>query len=103
MNIPFEALFNVSNDFHKLFDPLNIEIKMGQVSCESEIKVGDYVLVHDEDNPRSEYIEGITEIDKEPVYLLSDGTWVAGEYSVSKYEVQGEERQELMKKLNRII
>lgn len=97
---------DIYKQLSKLCEVLKADIESEHAPAKEyfpEIKVGDYVLVHDEEEPRSEYVDGITEIDGETVYLLSDGTWVTGDYSVSKYTVQGLERLELIEQLNRIL
>lgn len=67
---------------------------------ESSIRIGDYVKVHDIDNPRSEYVEYISyNQDGKKVYCLSDGSW---DTCVSKYKVQGEERKVMIDKLNEV-
>lgn len=68
-----------------------------------KIHIGDYVKVLDLDNPRDEYVEYVFPSLSETTYLLSDGTWVRGDFKLAKYEAQGERRQELIDELNRVL
>lgn len=68
-----------------------------------QIHIGDYVKVLDLDNPRDEYVEYVFPSLSETTYLLSDGTWVRGDFKLAKYEAQGERRQELIDELNRVL
>lgn len=80
----------INEDINKLANP-------------SGIYVGDFVKVHDLDNPRSEYVEFVV---NNPggtnVYGLSDGSWVP-ETCISKYAAQGDRRKELIDALDEVL
>lgn len=89
----------ISRPFSEIIDELK---KYREVSAK-KIHIGNYVKVLDLDNPRDEYVEYVFPSLSETIYLLSDGTWVRGDFKLAKYEAQGERRQELIDELNRVL
>lgn len=85
------------------FSEIIDELKKYREIFAKQIHPGDYVKVLDLDNPRDEYVEYVFPSLSETTYLLSDGTWVRGDFKLAKYEAQGERRQELIDELNRVL
>lgn len=68
----------------------------------SIINVGDFVKVIDMENPRSEYVEAIADLNGRRLYCLGDGTWVF-DTTICKYQLQGDVRREYIDKLNEVF
>ncbi len=71
-------------------------------NTDNEIRIGDCVKVIDIDGAYDEYVEFIfNDTEGNCIYGLSDGTWIK-ESAVCKYVAQGEQRRELIDKLNEV-
>lgn len=73
------------------------------IDSKYEIQVGDFVKVYSLDNPRSEYVVAITEVEGTPIYCLADNTFVQGPFSIGKYKIQGAERFKMIDSLNETL
>lgn len=76
--------------------------ELAHIFSPGTIQIGDFVKISDPDNLRTEYVEAIgKDENNKDIYALSDGTWCYG-HNISRYKVQGREREALIDKLSKV-